>query len=270
MAIWDVFRKSDLKMQQSLSTAQVREQVLRGELRNEDLVRPAGTERAWIKIGDMPALVSQEEDEPPFQHLGPAPDTIAAPIGPMAALLDDDEDEEEYDPLEEDEEAAEFTLSRSATPHVEELDLAAMVDVAFQMVLFFLVTAATVMYKTLEIPSPNPDSQKNTAAQAQKTLDDLAKDFILVEIDLDGGIQLDRRPVAVEELVDRMRQAREESRRSAMLLTADFSTPHRNVVSALDAANEIGLRIAMAKPANPPAPSGPAAAAAPGAMEPKK
>ena len=29
-----------------------------------------------------------------------------------------------------------------------------MVDVAFQLVLFFMVTATTVLYKTLEIPKP--------------------------------------------------------------------------------------------------------------------
>src|SRR5262249_29065044 len=44
------------------------------------------------------------------------------------------EGEEEYDPLEEDEAVAEFTLSRGGPERVEELDLAAMVDVAFQLV----------------------------------------------------------------------------------------------------------------------------------------
>ena len=33
-----------------------------------------------------------------------------------------------------------------------------MVDVAFQLVLFFLVTATTVLYKSLEVPKPNPES----------------------------------------------------------------------------------------------------------------
>ena len=41
---------------------------------------------------------------------------------------------------------------------VEELDLAPMVDVAFQLVLFFMVTATTVLYKTLEIPKPTPEN----------------------------------------------------------------------------------------------------------------
>ncbi|MFO0961032.1 MAG: biopolymer transporter ExbD [Isosphaeraceae bacterium] len=264
MAVWDVFRKSDLKLQQSLSTAQVREGVLGGTLQPDDLIRPAGSDQPWIKIAEMPALIRDGEIEPPAQHLGPAPDPRSA----VPDLFEGDDEEDEYDPLEEDEEAAAFTFTRSETPHIEELDLAAMVDVAFQMVLFFLVTAATVMYKTLEIPTPNPESQKNAPAQSKKTLDDLAKEFILVEIDPAGVIQVDRRPVTAEELAERLRDAREESRRSAMLLTADFTTPHRNVVAAYDAANEIGLRIALARPAAPPKAGGPAPAAAPGASGP--
>ena len=40
-----------------------------------------------------------------------------------------------------------------------------MVDVAFQLVLFFLVTATTVLYKSLEVPKPNPESPAAAAAQ---------------------------------------------------------------------------------------------------------
>jgi biopolymer transport protein ExbD len=161
-------------------------------------------------------------------------------------------DEEEYDPLEEDEAVAEFTLSRGSAGKVEELDLAAMVDVAFQLVLFFLVTATTVLYKTLEVPKPNPESSATApAAQGRsKTLDDLKDDFILVEIDPAGALKIDRDPVpaVMNVLVERLRTERERTGRKAMLLSADFSTPHRSAVLAYDAANEIGMGIAIARP----------------------
>ena len=67
---------------------------------------------------------------------------------------------------------------------VEELDLAPMVDVAFQLVLFFMVTATTVLYKTLEIPKPTAEQAPAAVAQGRsRTLDDLKEDYILVEID---------------------------------------------------------------------------------------
>ena len=57
--------------------------------------------------------------------------------------------------------------------------------------------------------------------------------------------------------------AREATDRKAMLLSADFYTPHRNAVLAYDAANEIGLGIAMARPVEPGAPPTPAPAPTP-------
>jgi hypothetical protein len=54
---------------------------------------------------------------------------IALPVV-AATARDESALEDEFDPLKEDEEAAEFTLSRGGPKKVEELDLAAMVDVA--------------------------------------------------------------------------------------------------------------------------------------------
>ena len=136
---------------------------------------------------------------------------------------------------------------------MEELDLAAMVDVAFQLVLFFLVTATTVLYKSLEVPRPSRDAPAGAVAQGQpkRTLDDLKESYILVEIDPAGAVKVDREPAPAEmkALAERLRAARTSSGRTAMLLSADFSTPHRSAVAAFDAANEIGLRISVAKPA---------------------
>ena len=158
---------------------------------------------------------------------------------------------------EEDPEA-DFSLSRSATQKIEELDLAPMVDVAFQLVLFFMVTATTVLYKTLEIPKPSGESPAAAVAQGRnRSLDDLKDDYILVEIDDRGAMKLDREPIepVMTTLVEQLRTAREKTGRKSMLLSADFATPHRNAVLAYDAANEIGLGIAIAKPKEPQGPA---------------
>lgn len=179
---------------------------------------------------------------------------LALPVDGSAWDEIDGDDEDAFDPQDEDEAAAEFTLARGRTDKVEELDLAAMVDVAFQLVLFFLVTATTVLYKSLEVPKPNPDSPAAGATQGRsRTMDDLKNDYILVEIDPAGVMKIDREPVAAEfaTLVERLRQARESTGRKAMLLSAEFATPHRNAVLAYDAANEIGLGIAIARPKPP-------------------
>jgi biopolymer transport protein ExbD len=316
-AAWDVFHSDRLEIERGLSTAEVRAALARGELHEDDLIRPAGTSTPWARLADNPPLgepepgtiaeavswpapqpgeveseiedaiiADDEDDEEPFPaSIGPYDEgeyDVVTPRGKAAGepyseydlnlreresrgasntevvTWDDGLDEEEYDPQEEDEAAAEFTLAKGSTGRVEEnLDLAAMVDVAFQLVLFFLVTATTVLYKSLEVPKPNPETNPTAAAQGRaKTMDDLKSDFILVEIDPAGAVKIDREPVAAEmpALVERLRAQREQTQRNAMLLSADFSTPHRSAVLAYDAANEIGLGIAIARPAPPPTP----------------
>jgi biopolymer transport protein ExbD len=165
----------------------------------------------------------------------------------------------------EGEEEVDFSLARSGPQTVEELDLAPMVDVAFQLVLFFMVTATTVLFKTLDIPKPSTESPPSAVAQGRsRTLDDLKEDYILVEVDSSGAMKIDREPVAadMDVLVERLRQAREKTHRQAMLLSADYATKHRSAVLAYDAALEIGLGIVIARPQ---APQGPGPALVPSA-----
>jgi biopolymer transport protein ExbD len=423
LASWDVFHADRLELERGMSTDAIREGLARGILRDDDLVRPAGTSVAWGRVADLPELMApfaapaQLSPSAPLQALtadvqpSPAPivpprpattqpprpmpataqsrhseagtsdfevvaeeqapestpaptvrapdwfnlrsesDDVAFPVikdapidtsmrdrgsatpaAPPAAAWsweqdddNDDEDEnapedhEEIDraPLDEDdqleilddddefppahpistpadegrsssrvalpvvttrdrddiwsEEAAEledegnFSLSRSGPVTVEELDLAPMVDVAFQLVLFFMVTATTVLYKTLEIPKPSTDAPPSGVTQGRsRSLDDFQNDYILVEIDPSGMMKIDREPVAANmtTLVERLRIAREKTGRKSMLLSAEHTTKHRSAVLAYDAANEIGLGIVIARPQ---APQGPAPALAPAA-----
>lgn len=330
----DVFHGDRLEVERNLSDEALRAGLASGAIREDDLVRPAGTSAPWARIGDRPDLLTLEprppappvvpprpkpelirhpfddldddviepiyeaefadedeedfEEEAPIQSpaLGPldsgehdvmpvdASRKASAALGALDLDLDRDrhegleagsdhqlivtwdDDLDEYDPQEEDEAAAEFTLARGSAETVEELDLAAMVDVAFQLVLFFLVTATTVLYKSLEVPKPNPENTPPAAAtQGQsKSLEDLKGQFILVEIDPAGHVKIDHEPVASDPraLIERLRAARANTDRTSMLLSADFSTPHQSAVLAYDAANEIGLGIAIARPTKTP------------------
>ncbi len=193
---------------------------------------PRPTARQASSVTALPVLPDEEAEAPDLPELD----------GP----------EDEFDPQDEDDEAAEFTLSRNSPETVEELDLAAMVDVAFQLVLFFLVTASTVVFKTLEVPRPNEDKPPEAAAQARsKSIDELEKDYILVEVDAGGSVKVDRQPIKPDRaaLAERLRSAREATGRKAMLLSADFATRHENAVLVFDVASEIDLQIAIAQPA---------------------
>jgi biopolymer transport protein ExbD len=363
---WDIFHADRLELERRQTTEAVRASLARGDLRDDDLVRPAGTTIPWARIAEIPELFISasepavepgptehsasprgprpENQFPDFEELQPGlegvippaqkhrstelpgsstsdvafpvleerepspPRVVDSPV-PNAPVPtwdwdeDDDEHEKEYGilsdqqdieiladgdsdehksqvhgmtsrvalpvvqsrdrdseftPDEEEHDISEFSLSRSATQRIEELDLAPMVDVAFQLVLFFMVTATTILYKTLEIPKPSADAPPGAVAQGRsRSLDDLKNDYVLVEIDDRGAMKLDHQPIEPvrETLVENLRRARERTGRKAMLLSADSATLHRHAVLAYDAAHEIGLSIAIAKPQ---APQGPA------------
>ncbi|RUL85255.1 biopolymer transporter ExbD [Tautonia sociabilis] len=203
-----------------------------------DLAAEAGfrfdrQEPPTVELRRSSPVADADADEPGVEE--------PAPLGP---------EPEPFDPLDEDEEAAAFTLAADPPDQPDEIDLTAMVDVAFQLVLFFLVTATTLYFKTLEIPSPEPDDP-DAVAQQMRTLDELLDQYILVEIDPAGRVSVDREPIDPAQLADRLRQVRADTLRSGMLLMADFTTPHRNAVLAVDAANAVGLQIAIAKPSAP-------------------
>jgi biopolymer transport protein ExbD len=220
---------------------------------------------AAIDRDELRSVEADSEEE--FEFLPEPEPTLQEP--PMAAVILDDEetespdhdelndpirdiDFEELDPQDEDEAAAEFTFTRNKADTVEELDLAAMVDVAFQLVLFFLVTAQVVLFKTLEVPKPNEDKPPDAAQQSRaKSVDELEKDYILVEVDAAGHIKIDRQAVPASRpvLVEKLRKTREETHRKGMLLSADFATRHEHAVLVFDVANEIDLKIAIAQPA---------------------
>lgn len=163
-------------------------------------------------------------------------------------VYQEEPEEAAYDPLAEDAEAADFTFSaRGGREKEEDLDLAAMVDVAFQLILFFLVTASTVFFKSVEIPPPDPEKSKAGQQAISRSIEDLQNENILVEIDARGQFLLDHEPIPADALAGKMRAIRESTGRNAMLLMADRATPHKYVVQALDAANEISIAIKVGR-----------------------
>jgi biopolymer transport protein ExbD len=385
LAHWDVFHADRLELERGLDTAAIRRALESGDLRDDDLVRPAGTSVTWSRLAELPELTESESPSPDLSNASPAsadpaahqpavaapepsdfeveskdigadladspatlrspdwvelrndPDDVAFPVindappGPASIvrtpngfepcppegwewaeeaeeedadfgeaigeshdsdtggleILDDDSaiapsvagPISEVDRLSqssrlalpvvesrgwdgdlaaEDEDEADLSLSRSDPERVEELDLAPMVDVAFQLVLFFMVTATTVLYKTLEIPKPSNEQAPAAVAQG-RSLADLQDDNILVEIDASGAMKIDREPApaSMEALVERLRTSREKTNRKSILLSADFATKHKDTVVVIDAAHEIGMNIVIARPAAPqgPAPS---------------
>lgn len=131
---------------------------------------------------------------------------------------------------------------RAAVATDEELDLTPMVDVTFQLLIFFMLTMAAGLAKSIEVPVPDPSQQ---AAQS-RSISELEEDddYIVVQIDEDNTIWVDGREATRMEVVPRLKELRDAAGAhppTNLLVLAAGDARHDTVVSVLDAGSEAGM-----------------------------
>jgi biopolymer transport protein ExbD len=148
-------------------------------------------------------------------------------------------------PAEDDPDREEHALSKPP-PHIdpeELIDMTAMVDIVFFLLIFFLVTSmASVNSST---PLPNPETQQQQGAGGPKSIDDVEAegDFITVRILRDDSIEVEG--VTVQDPVEvtaRLKQLRNSSSGATGLLVVGHGmASHGMAVAVLDAGYEAGM-----------------------------
>jgi biopolymer transport protein ExbD len=139
--------------------------------------------------------------------------------------------------------AAPFTLTVSKRPVFEDLvDMTAMVDIVFFLLIFFMVTAMQGVYSSIALPAPNP---QKAAAQGRRAVADFEKDsdYVVVRIDRDNVVWLEGAEVPSEQdLRIQLRAARQGSAApNKMLVLGSAEAKHGTVVMVLDAGNDVGM-----------------------------
>ena len=125
----------------------------------------------------------------------------------------------------------------------EELDMTPMVDVTFLLLIFFMVTAAFSMQKSLEVPTPDEDK-----ASTQERIVDPEDGNIVVRIDQDSTIWVNESKAPSEQdLLVKLREAKEGTPGSdsppinSLLVMADGDARHEVVIMVLDAGNSVQM-----------------------------
>ena len=129
---------------------------------------------------------------------------------------------------------------RKARSDFDEMDLTPMVDVTFLLLVFFMITAAFSLNKTLQFPPPEPDEK---GAQQSMRMEDFESNSIIVEIDDKNAIFVDEEPLNDPvQLADILLDKGRTEQKFEILVTSDARALHETVVKVVDAANEAGMQ----------------------------
>jgi biopolymer transport protein ExbD len=150
---------------------------------------------------------------------------------------------------EEDREAADEPLipTKKFKPPEAEMDMTPMCDVTFQLLIFFMVTAAFAMQKSIEIPKPKQDAP-STQVVAKDPEEDPS--YVTVYVDEFNTYRVvtpdwDVEAPSEQELLRKLREARNAGSGgmvpTKLLVKAHGDSLHEKVVAALDAGTEVGM-----------------------------
>ena len=123
---------------------------------------------------------------------------------------------------------------RATLPDSPEINLTALIDVVFLLLIFFMVTTTFEWRSELSIELP-------TASAQEETLHDAA---VAVVIDAAGHVHVEGHRVDDAD-ARALRSALVNAARGLdspqVVLSADAQTPHQSVVTVMDAARQAGL-----------------------------
>ena len=137
------------------------------------------------------------------------------------------------------------SYGRGSTGEDEDMDMTPMVDVTFLLLIFFVMTAAFTLQKSLPIPTPQSE-EASTQAIPQETEDD--PEFLTIRVDSESTFWIinpegDEEEVGTTvELYSRVKMIRlENDSISKLVVRAHEDSYHERVVAAIDAGSIAGM-----------------------------
>lgn len=127
--------------------------------------------------------------------------------------------------------------------HEDLIDMTAMVDIVFFLLIFFLVTSMAGVYSSARMP--RTDSSGGESGGAAQQLDSAPNESssVIVKINKDDTIEVDGVPFReISDLIVRLRQIRSSSGADiALMIQGHAEATHGAAASVLDAAYEVGF-----------------------------
>jgi biopolymer transport protein ExbD len=119
--------------------------------------------------------------------------------------------------------------------HEDLIDMTAMVDIVFFLLIFFMVTSMAPLEAVINLPTPQPpDSTANNV----ETVPDYAEDpnMVVVTIDADNAVWVEgEEALSEQDLRSKLRAAMRDGDRDSMLVQGAADATHGKFVMVLDA-----------------------------------
>jgi biopolymer transport protein ExbD len=159
-----------------------------------------------------------------------SPEVLAAPVDTEAQS---DDEAHADSPL----------LLFPAQPHYGDLiDMTAMVDIVFFMLIFFMVTSMQPLEAVIDLPVPEASENAATNVQA---VPDYENDpgYVVVTIDADDAVWVeDEEAMSEQDLRAKLRSALREDEREGMMIKGAADATHGKFVMVLDAGADAGVK----------------------------
>jgi biopolymer transport protein ExbD len=123
---------------------------------------------------------------------------------------------------------------RGWTAEDADTDMTPMIDVTFQLLIFFMVTATYTIQKTLDLPSSKPAEESQ--ATAPLTMSELERNNVMVRIAADGTVTIEDQVVPLDQLVTGLGTVIRSKKSTELALDVHDAVDHDTLVQVLDAA----------------------------------
>ncbi len=127
-------------------------------------------------------------------------------------------------------------ITSVSTDDESEVNITPLIDIVFIMLIFFIVTATFVKEAGIDVNKPDAPT-----AEVKK------KANILIAIDANNNIWLDRRKIDVRSVIPNIKRLRSENPEGSVVIQADEESKNKMLVEVMDAARQAGVtNIALA------------------------
>jgi biopolymer transport protein ExbD len=111
-----------------------------------------------------------------------------------------------------------------------EVNITPLIDIVFIMLIFFIVTATFVKEAGIDVNKPDAPT-----AEVKK------KANILIAIDANNNIWLDRRKIDIRSVIPNIKRLRSENPQGSVVIQADEESKNKMLVEVWDAAIQAGV-----------------------------